>query len=261
MSVANEQIIAKGAYSKKQLFCKDRIIAWSHNSRYKLAREIVQQYAGKRLLDYGCGDGTFLAIVSDLFGNATGADVDPKQTAECAKRFETFPNLSFLLLQDLDGEQHDGAFDVAICMEVLEHSTEEQVDEILTNLRRLVSRDGTVIISVPIEIGPTLLAKHLVRTVAGWRGLGDYKYREKYTVGEIVRMVFAGEKTAIDRPVYTAEFSTEQRIDFHGHKGFNWRALRVRLRQEFTITEIRFSPLGWLGGYLSSQAWFVCKPA
>jgi hypothetical protein len=36
--------------------------------------------------------------------------------------------------------------------------------------------------------------------------------------------------------------------------------VRLELLERFEIAEIRFSPLPWLHGLLSSQAWFVCRP-
>src|SRR5258707_6039500 len=79
--------IQAGHYAQKQIFSRSTLIAWSHRSRFRLAREIVRSYAGRRLLDYGCGDGTFLAQVVDLFPRAVGADIDPRQNDDCRKRF------------------------------------------------------------------------------------------------------------------------------------------------------------------------------
>ena len=110
------------------------------------------------------------------------------------------------------------------------------------------------IISVPIEIGVPLIAKQAIRTIAGWRGLGDYKWTEKYTFSELLKMLFAGEGTSIGRPVYGDAFS------FHGHKGFNWLLLEKQIHQRFRIKVKLFTPISFLGGYLNSQVWFVCKP-
>ena len=113
--------------------------------------------------------------------------------------------------------------------------------------------------SVPIEIGPSLVGKQIVRTIAGWRKLGDYQYRETYTWRELSKMVFAGAGTAIDRPVFRADLIPGRPTFFHGHKGFNWRALRRQLREYFRVEQVLFSPLSWLRGFFSSQAWFICK--
>ncbi|MFM7442205.1 MAG: hypothetical protein ACKO2V_27005, partial [Snowella sp.] len=44
------------------------------------------------------------------------------------------------------------------------------------------------------------------------------------------------------------------------HYGFNWRSMKERIQEHFIIDETHFSPLGFLGGFFSSQVWFVCRP-
>src|SRR5690348_14571968 len=75
-----------GHYAKKQLGCKDWIISWSHRTRFETARTLVSPFRGKRLLDYGCGDGTFLSQVEDLFPEAVGADIAGDQVEDCKAR-------------------------------------------------------------------------------------------------------------------------------------------------------------------------------
>jgi 2-polyprenyl-3-methyl-5-hydroxy-6-metoxy-1,4-benzoquinol methylase len=248
-----------GHYAKKQILCKSVIVSWSHRRRFDLARKLVEPYAGLKLLDYGCGDGTFLAEVYDLFPTMVGADVDLKQTLDCRERFAAPSKISFVLVTDLNDQRHNAAYDVVTCMEVLEHCVENDLSQTLVTLRRLVSPSGSVILSVPIEIGPGLVLKQIIRTWAGWRALGDYKYTERYNTHELWKMIFANENTAIDRPTYSN--SADGRL-FHGHKGFNWRTLAKQADEYFKVRQCRFSPLGWswLGGYFSSQAWLICSP-
>ena len=249
--------VQTGHYARKQLFSRSAIVAWSHRSRFRFARKIVEPYAGQRLLDYGCGDGTFLAEVCDLFPNATGGDIDSGQNDDCRKRFAARPAISFLSIAELEQPAHCGSYNIVTCMEVLEHCPPATTERVIGDLRRLVAPGGTVVISVPIEIGPTLLGKQMIRTISGWRSIGDYKFRERYTVAELTTMLLADEWTAIERPIYSASDGAQP---FHGHKGFNWRALRCRLQDTFEIRETRFSPLEFLRGYLSSQAWLICTP-
>ena len=61
-----------------------------------MGRQLVAPFAGRRLLDYGCGDGTFLALVQDLFPEALGVDVAADQVADCARRFAGSPGITFL---------------------------------------------------------------------------------------------------------------------------------------------------------------------
>ena len=219
-----------------------------------MARRLVTEFRGRGLLDYGCGDGTFLAYVSDLFPEAVGADLDPDEIARCSQRFASSPSLSFKLIRDLEKERRESrTFDVVTCMEVLEHCTDESRDRVLDDISQLVAHDGVIIISVPVEIGPPLLIKETLRTIAGWRGLSDYRFKERYLLGEILKMTFAGPRTLIERPLFPGS------TPHYGHKGFNWLSLQQRLRDSFALQTRHFSPLSWSRGWLSSQVWFVCK--
>lgn len=250
-------LLSKGHFARKQLYCRSRLIAWSHRSRFVLARRLVAEFRGAKLLDYGCGDGTFLAMVSDLFPDAVGTDIARDAIDECAVRYRPLDGLRFAHTSGLSDDRFTRSFDLVTCMETLEHCVPRAATAVLNDLRRLVRPGGTVLISVPIEIGPPLLIKHTMRMIAGWRRLGQYQYREKYSTAELMRMLFAAESTAIERPIYDADPS-DPATGYHGHKGFNWRRMRRQIAEGFEVKQTRFSPLHFTQGWLSSQAWFLC---
>ena len=246
--------VAEGHYYRKQLGCKSGVIAWSHRSRFRVGLRLIGPSVPK-LLDYGCGDGTFLAMAANRVQEAWGADIAADQVIDCQKRLASFTNLRFCTISELADDIHSGAYPVVTCMETLEHCTAPIVEVVLRDLARLVSPGGRVIISVPIEIGPTFLLKSVVRRAAAWRGLSDYRHYEKYAFRNALRMVFARRDTVLDRPVYG-----EPDAPSHSHYGFNWRAMRERVRAHLTVERNLFSPLGYFGGWVSSQAWFICRP-
>jgi SAM-dependent methyltransferase len=255
-----EDCLQTGHYARKQLFSRNRILQWSHRSRFEMARRMVEPYAGGRLLDYGCGDGTFLAMVHDLFPRATGAEIARTRVEECRTRLHSFPAIDFTLTTDLARPEHDHRYDVVLCTEVLEHCLDSAVDAALDDFSRTVSPTGTVIISVPVEIGPALALKQLVRSIAAWQRLGDYEHREKYSFAEFRMMLTANERTQIERPVYSSSIAPDVDLKHHGHKGFNWRILESKIRRRFAIRKIYFSPLDGAGRWFASQIWFVCSP-
>lgn len=251
--------IAEGEYARKQLSGRAGLIGWSHERRFRTARGMVAPFAGRRLLDYGCGDGTFLAQVHDLFPTATGVEVDDVLVRDARARFASVGGLEFVHTGEVD-RLPAGGFGVVTCMEVLEHCTPESVDGVLAQIRRLAAPGATVIISVPVETGPALLVKQAARAAAGARGISGYQDREHYAPGELARMLVAGRETRIERPVYETSFADGSPNRYHGHKGFNWRALAARLERDFVIRRTRFSPLPLLGPLLNSQAWMLCSP-
>jgi hypothetical protein len=108
---------------------------------------------------------------------------------------------------------------------------------------------------VPIEIGPSVAGKQLFRALAGLRGLGDYRHRERYSPGEMLQSVFG-------RPVQRISFegrSAGGAYRYYGHKGFDYRDLAREIAERFSIRRRLFSPMPWLGPALNSQAWFICE--
>jgi len=230
-------------------------VAWSHGSRFDLAQRLAGSDPRGQLLDYGCGDVTFVEMVHTRFAEVRGVDVEPEQIEGCRRRLGDLPGVSFALTRDTQAADAH-AWSVVTCMEVLEHCLEDERRRVIGELARLCRPGGRIVISVPIETGPSLLGKQLVRAVAALRGLGDYAHRERYTPFEMMRSV-AG--LAVTRVSYTGEGSNGP-FDYYGHKGFDWRDVQREIGERMTIQQRMFSPLSWTGSLANSQAWFICTP-
>lgn len=248
--------IRSGDYARKQIYCPSRVVAWSHGSRFRQAARLVAGGEAARLLDYGCGDGTFIALTEGMFRAAVGADVDSAQLAECRRRLGYISGVSFVHTRELNDAAHDGAYDVVTCMEVLEHCTDPERVRVLDQLRRLTTPRGRIVVSVPIEIGPALLGKQFFRAVAAWRGHGDYRHRETYSPRELLAATLA--RRDLVRARYTVD-TPDGPFQYCGHKGFDWRVLEREIHERFTVERRLFTPLGPLGPILNSQVWFVCR--
>ena len=248
--------VRDGHYAAKQIYCRDRVVAFSHRRRFRTALELLRPFRGRRMLDYGCGDGTLIALLHEegvAPAVVVGADLDDDQVLDCRARLGQLPGVRFERIADLDGPEHDAAYDVVVCTEVLEHVVD--VDAILNSLSAHVRADGTLVVSVPVETGLPLVVKQAVRRVAGWRGIGDYQWTSAYSWGELVAGVFAGREPHMTRPIYHVAAG----VPFHDHKGFNWKALADRVATRFTIDAVIASPFARLGPSLATQVWFVAR--
>jgi SAM-dependent methyltransferase len=254
--VADPRLAARaGHYARKQIYSRARLVAWSHRRRFETALDLARPFAGKRLLDYGCGDGTFLGmLMAGPFAPAVAVGVErhPSFVDDCRRRYADQAGLAFVLVDDLDDPAHQGRYDAVFCMEVLEHVV--ALEPILERLTRLLAPGGRLVVSVPVETGLPLVVKQMVRRVAGWRGIGHYPGTSSYRWRELAAGVLAGRRPHIERPVFDHGDGP-----FHDHKGFNWMAAGDTLRQYFDIERTAGSPVGWLGPHLSTQAWFVAR--
>jgi SAM-dependent methyltransferase len=250
------QTVSEGHYARKQIFSRDWLIAWSHRSRFDVGLRVARRLAARRVLDYGCGDGSFLAMLMDGEAaprEAVGAELSDGLVEDCRRRHGAREGLHFICVEELSACEHEGAYDLVVCMEVLEHVIE--VEPLLEHLARLVAPGGRLVVSVPVETGLPLLVKQFERRVAGWRGIGDYPGTSPYTARELCAATFTGRRQHIERPVHTNADGSR----FHDHKGFNWMRMRETLARRFNIETTLASPLTWLPPHLASQAWFVLR--
>ena len=193
----NLEPLPAGHYARKQIFCKDWLIAWTHRSRFATGVRLAQRFRGQRVLDYGCGDGTFLAMLcsgADRPAEAVGVELDAFQIDDCRARLGQFQGLSFEPIASLDTAAQSGRFDAVICMEVLEHVVD--LETVITRLWWVLAPGGTLIVSVPVETGLPLLIKQAARRVAGWRGLGDYAHTTGYTPRRVLGRPDRGQNSA-----------------------------------------------------------------
>jgi SAM-dependent methyltransferase len=256
LKTALDPALKEGHYATKQIFCRDPFIAFSHRRRFELGLKLAARFAGQHILDYGCGDGTFLALLAatpTAPADALGAEIDQFQVADCTTRLGGRAGLRFALISALDADEHRERYDGVVCMEVLEHVVE--LDAVIDRLRRVLKPGGILLVSVPVETGLPLLLKQAARRVAGWRGIGDYPGTSPYTLSEYWRSLWAGDRQHLVRRVY----GSDRGSPFHDHKGFNWMALRARLARQFSLEATMASPFPWLGPHLATQVWFVMR--
>lgn len=249
------EAISGGRYARHQIHSRDKLVAWSHTRRFKTALTLARDFAGKRLLDYGCGDGTFVALTmmnEAAPALAVGAELLQHHVDDCRTRYQVESRLQFVAINDLDGAGHANRYDAVFCMEVLEHVVDWGPP--FDRFTRLLAPDGKLIISVPVETGLPLIIKQAVRRVAGWRQLGYYPGSLPYSFGELAKGIRAGRAQHLTRTVLDKGDGP-----YHDHHGFNWMRLRERVKQDFVIEDTLASPFSWLGPHLATQAWIVAR--
>ena len=247
--------IARGRYARYQICSPDKLVAWSHSRRFATALDVARNFSGKRILDYGSGDGTFLALAMMADAPpaaAVGAELLDDVIEDCRVRYSAEPRMSFVQVRSLDAAEHAQQYDAVFCMEVLEHVFDWEPE--LARMSRVLAPGGTLVVSVPVETGIPVLVKQVVRTIAGWRKIGHYPGTTSYSWSELASAVFAGRTQHVKRPVFDFGGGPS-----HDHKGFNWRVLRARLERQFVVTRVVASPFSVLGPGLATQVWFVCR--
>lgn len=122
--------------------------------RFELHREDAADrfiVNGERLLDIGCGNGSFIFKVKDKFKEIHGVDITSNRISE-AKRLKAKmhqeADITFKTV-DIDSglPYEDGYFDAITCLSVLEHIYDPYF--IISEVHRVLRKGGVFILEVP----------------------------------------------------------------------------------------------------------------
>jgi 2-polyprenyl-3-methyl-5-hydroxy-6-metoxy-1,4-benzoquinol methylase len=130
--------------------------------------------------------------------------------------------------------------DILTSLEVCEHLTDAELQEFMDFAGKVLTPEGKLLVSVPIEIGPAVLAKEISRCILHRRHL-------EMSVSELLRAAILGS------PAPRAENRK------NSHRGFDWRNLRRILTETFSCEHIEFSPLPIPTWYGQSQVFMVFR--
>lgn len=122
----------------------DPVIAYEHLHRYAFATRLAH---GRRVLDVGCGEGYGAALLASRAASVVGIDADARAIDHAAATYSA-SNLTFATAAAEDLSAYgDGAFDLVICFEVIEHVAEQE--RVVAEARRVLADDGWLVCSTP----------------------------------------------------------------------------------------------------------------
>lgn len=150
--------------------------------RLALVRRVAgSRGANRRLLDIGCGDGTFMLEAKQGGWDVMGTEMNP----DLPRRRE------LNVVADLSELQSDATFECVTLWHSLEHLS-DPLDTIL-RLRRLISVNGVLIIAVP-----------------DYGGLQAWLFADKWLHLDVPRHLFHFNIRALSRLLNSAGFSPER---------------------------------------------------
>jgi SAM-dependent methyltransferase len=114
-----------------------------HMARYHFAVRLAR---GKRVLDAGCGAGYGSAELADVAESVRGIDIAP-EAVEYARAHYPLRNVAFEQASCTQLPYADGAFDLVVAFEVIEHL--EKWRDFLQEVRRVLTPAGQLIVSTP----------------------------------------------------------------------------------------------------------------
>lgn len=235
------------SYSQRLLQQGNTLTRLAHRSRFNTVLDAIRGTHYHQALDYGCGDGWLLKVAYEegIIASGIGVDISAQMLESCQETFVHTPQIKFYLPSELSAKISPHSCDLVFCTETLEHVPDPE--QIIEQLLPFCQKQAKLVISVPIEVGPSLLAKQVGRYFANLKG--GYGY-EKYHPGELF-------SAAILWDVNSFPSSHSLQAPYRAHKGFDYRHLELSLSQKIKIEKRIFSPFPLLGNLLNSTVVWV----
>jgi SAM-dependent methyltransferase len=230
-------------YSERLINGGSVLTRFSHRRRYENVLGLMKHLRGARALDLGCGDGWILREAYDrkLISSGVGVDSSVPALAECTTRFAGAAELRCGLPEALPSLLTDASCDVALCTETLEHVPDPRV--LIETMVRYVRPGGEIIVTVPIEVGPSLVLKQFGRYLANRKGAYG---SESYSAHELVSASLFWDTSSFPSS------HTDPAATGCGHKGFDFRVIEAMFAPAVEVVERVFTPFPPLGPFANS---------
>jgi 2-polyprenyl-3-methyl-5-hydroxy-6-metoxy-1,4-benzoquinol methylase len=119
---------------------------WHFAKRLAIARYLPPG-AGELVLDVGCGSGVVSGYLGDSGARVVGIDPHGPAIAYAATAFAR-SNVTFVNTT-IDRVRLERAADKIYCLEVIEHLSKDEADELLKAFHRMLRSDGRVLVTTP----------------------------------------------------------------------------------------------------------------
>jgi SAM-dependent methyltransferase len=222
---------------------------YAHRRRLEILRDLLYGRTFPLALDYGCADGWILRdlLKNNRISRGVGVDLDREMVERARKETLEDQPLTFYSVNEIPLWGKRDGYPLILCLETLEHVGEPFF--LLSLFYDLLEPGGTLILSVPIEIGPSLLLKQIGRFLTHRiRGYGYERYRWLE--------LFWGALGRVERIP-----SSHQRPDltYKGHKGFDYRWIEEDLKRFFPRFRKVYSPFPPLGSWFNATIFYVAE--
>lgn len=121
-----------------------------HSGQYIL--RFLKRYISvseKRVLDYGCGPGFMLEHLLAEGLRCSGLEFS-KESARETERLHIYPQFEGVTLtQDLPSSLAAASFDIVLCIEVIEHLLNEQLQPTFAEMHRILKLKSYVVVTTP----------------------------------------------------------------------------------------------------------------
>ena len=227
-------------YSDLTFNDKNPIKGWLHRRRLVVAIRLANKMPKPQvILDFGSGDGEMCKHIVKYYPSAKIICYEPAPEFMLQAKENLAHLKQIIYCTDInDIELH--SIDLLFCLEVLEHLPPKETDVALNQIDSLLSKNGSAIVGVPVEVGLPALYKGIFRM---YRRYGYFDAKPK-----LVFLSTFGFPPK-ERPIMDIASGFPY---YRQHMGYDFRKLRSLLQKRFNLKCV--SRL-----WINPEAYFIIK--
>ena len=216
-STPSARVGNKPAYNER-LFSGQGLRSFYHLARFRWVKSEVARLGlhDLRLVELGCYDGRLVSELGTTVREYVGLDANWERGLNLARtKFKDRSEITLIETTDPSPLRkfEAGHFNAAAALETIEHLPPDIVGDYLKELARVTN--GYMFITVPNEIGPVFLLKHIGKTIL-YRDARPHKFKE----------------------LAAATLLRSDLVERHEHKGFDYRELIKEIGQYFHVAKV-----------------------
>lgn len=108
-------------------------------------------YTNKKILNIGCGNGTFEFLTAHKAKEIVGVDVKYEDIFQAKEECAVLKNINFVKANILEDDFPGNSADVVTMFDVIEHLPEPTVPFALDRMNGILKLNGKIVISTPLE--------------------------------------------------------------------------------------------------------------
>lgn len=131
-----------------EYYSKNPLVRWLFRKRLICAADFLQKTGAKKVVDMGCGDGSFIKLIKRkniLVEDLWGVDLN----SSVVNLIKQIPDVHFAVQNLFQTNFSDHSFDTVVSLDTLEHIDDLSV--VIKEFKRILESDGYLITSEPVE--------------------------------------------------------------------------------------------------------------
>ncbi len=173
-----------------EYYSKNPVVKWLFKKRMYIALKFLKIIKTDVLIDIGCGDGSLLQLINKQ-GIKTRAMWGIDLNQKVIQLESQIKNCNFGVQNILKTDFQNRTFDVAICLDVLEHM--KDIEGAIIEIKRILKDNSHLIVSSPVESTLYKLLRFIIKgsySQATGPGAGKHYYNAKQLDKIILQMGF-----------------------------------------------------------------------